>query len=139
MRMKQLLKLAFITATLTQLTWAHGEDKLGPHGGYIRMPGAFHIELVAGHDASFDIYLMDVGNKNPITANSSVTLSHISKDKTDFTCFPVDDHFTCKLGKKINLNEGKLQASPVRNGAKGKIAEYPIPLTLGNSPAKSEH
>ena len=31
---------------MTSQSWAHGEDKYGPHKGFIRMPGAFHTELV---------------------------------------------------------------------------------------------
>jgi hypothetical protein len=33
--------------------WGHGEDKPGPNGGYIQMPGAFHTELVPVSDKVF--------------------------------------------------------------------------------------
>jgi anionic cell wall polymer biosynthesis LytR-Cps2A-Psr (LCP) family protein len=124
-----------------QTAFAHGENKLGPHDGYIRMPGAFHTELVPSHEDSFSVYLMDVNNKNALVNNSSVTLTHVSKkgQKTNFTCFPIDDHFTCKLGKKINSKEGKFQVLAKRNGIEGKVAEYPIPLKLEGEEPKSGH
>ena len=56
---------ALIFSTLTVLSvnlFAHGEDKPGPHGGYIRMPGSFHTEVVK-EKAGYRVYLLDINWK----------------------------------------------------------------------------
>lgn len=128
--MKYLFFISTIAFNLS--AYAHGENKLGPHDGYIRMPGSFHTELVPNHEDAYSVYLMDVNNQNAITKDSNVKLTYqsLKGKKIDFTCFPVDDHFTCKLGNKINSKEGKYLLKATRNKVEGKVAEYPLPLAL---------
>lgn len=136
--MKNLLSLISIYLFLINTAMAHGENKFGPHDGYIRMPGAFHTELVQSHDDSFSIYLMDVNNKNPTTKDSSAKLTYINKSiKSDFACFSIDDHFTCKPNEKISTKQGKLIINSVRLNVKSKDAVYDLPLKLSGS-EKSE-
>lgn len=139
--MKSVL-LALVLFTISgQNVFAHGENKLGPHGGYIRMPGAFHVEIVPSHKDAFSVYLMDVNNTNPVTRNSDISLTHLSESgkKTDFSCYPNEDHFICKNGEKINSKEGKLLVKANRNNAKGNLAEYLLPLKLIGEAPKSSH
>ena len=56
--MKYLILFASIwTATNA---FAHGEDKAGPHGGFIRMPGAYHTEVVPVSKNQAKVYLLDM-------------------------------------------------------------------------------
>jgi hypothetical protein len=57
------------------LASAHGEDKAGPNGGFIRMPGAFHTELVPSGKDKLKVYLLDIQWKNPSLKNSSNLLT----------------------------------------------------------------
>ena len=63
---------AFASLTQLDFAFAHGENVLGPNGGHIRMPGAFHTELVQTSDQGFKVFLLDVDWKNPVTSNSAV-------------------------------------------------------------------
>jgi len=127
---KLLLTFVFL---LQSSVFAHGENKLGPNGGFIRMPGFFHTELVQLNDRDFVVYLMNVNNENPTINNSKVELQYLSTHnlKTSFTCKPTKNHFVCKLGnKKINFKAGKILLTAEREGEKGKVAEYQLPLSL---------
>lgn len=85
--------------------WAHGEDKLGPDGGFIRMPGAFHAELVPLSKNQVKVYLLDIDWKNPSVKNSMVKLkvgkhsaSCLTKNKQYFLCtFTIDVDLSQKL------------------------------------------
>ena len=67
------MKAAFVTLSLTLFTsvagFAHGMNKPGPHGGYVRMPGDYHIELVPV-DKELKVYFLDM-KFNPITLNDA--------------------------------------------------------------------
>lgn len=139
--MKSGLFVLLVLLSVGQNAFAHGENKLGPHNGFIRMPGAFHVEVVPGHDNAFSVYLMDVNNKNSVILNSGVSLTHVSinGNKTDFSCFPREDSFSCKSKEKINSKEGKLLVKANRNKVKGNEAEYKLPLKLEGEVSKSGH
>ncbi len=115
---------------LPSLAWAHGEDKLGPHGGYVRMPGAFHTEVkISGHEVQ--VYLLDMEWKNPTVENSTVRVSYQGDAKiSKLKCNALKNEFSCELPKSFNSKRGKLRVTAVRNGAKGGVAEYNIPLKL---------
>lgn len=137
--MKKILSLATVYLILTNTVLAHGENKFGPHEGYIRMPGSYHTELVQSHDDSFSVYLMDVNNKNPEVKNSSVKLTYINKNKSiSFTCFPIDDHFSCKPDEKINSIKGKLIINAIRLNVKSNDAIYELPLKLAGDEKKHD-
>ncbi len=63
-----------IVTTLSLNVFAHGEDKPGPHGGFIRMPGAFHTEVVKEKEG-YRVYLLDINWKNPSVLDSAVLAS----------------------------------------------------------------
>jgi len=110
--------------------FAHGENKFGPHKGYIRMPGAFHTELVPSGNNAFSVYLMDVNNKQPTTKNSSIEFEYSNEEHILLECKPVEDHYTCNTDKKINLEKGQITLKAIRDGRKGKDAIYDLPLSL---------
>lgn len=128
--MKILLSLLVISSFNA---FAHGENVPGPHGGHIRMPGAFHTELVLNSDSA-KVYLLDARFKNPMTKNSQVGLilnSH--HESKEISCIVKEDHFDCPLPAKLTGFSG-ISVKAVRNGAKGQEAKYPLPLSFPQAP-----
>jgi hypothetical protein len=64
--------LLFSIAT-TSMTEAHGMDKPGPHGGFIKMPGSFHTELIL-EEQKAKVWLLDANFENPTIKESSLGL-----------------------------------------------------------------
>ncbi len=130
MKIMMLLLLILTTSNV----FAHGENIPGPHGGHIRMPGAFHTELVLSSQSA-KVYLIDARFKNPITENSKVDLTLHFKDKSeDISCVKEQDHFTCPLPKKLTTITG-IDLKAVRNGVVGKVARYSLPLSFPQAQA----
>lgn len=123
------MKIAFLISLLFSINaFAHGEDSPGPHNGYIKMLGAFHVEAAQDTDGSFHVFLLDVAFKNPVAKNSSVELSVKQKAETKFTCEIMgNNHFHCVPPKKTSLDRGKLIIKANREGATGE-AQYNLPL-----------
>lgn len=124
--------MKYLTALLLTpaLSWAHGENKAGPHGGHIRMPGAFHTELVLNKDQDLQIYLLDMNFKNPSIKDSKVEVYAKSNSGTQvtFKCPTMGgDHFHCLPEMKFPLN-GELVVKAVREKAVGNEAVYKLPL-----------
>ena len=108
---------------------AHGMSELGPHKGYIQMPGSFHTEVVQNTDGSFKIYLIDIEFKNPMTKNSGVKAKLKSKRTTELKCSAVNDYFNCTGLAKL-VNKGELTILATRDGIKGNEAIYQLPMKL---------
>lgn len=110
--------------------FAHGEDKLGPNGGYIRMPANFHTEVVKINNKKIQVYLLDIQFKNPVVQNSDVTGSHyIGHAENKLNCrMKKKKYFECI--SKTELTEGHLKISARRNEATSYDAFYPLPLRL---------
>lgn len=121
------LNFIFVSEALS-----HGEDKYGPNWGYIRMPGAYHTELLPVSDQEVQVRLLDINWKNPITQNSSVSLVIPSKRTTEVTCeAKKSEYFSCPLPAGFNLKKpGKLIVNSTRDGQKGAQAVYELPLKL---------
>lgn len=116
---------------------AHGEDKPGPHGGYIRMPGGFHTEVKLTEE-SLHIYLLDIQWKDPVTEKSKVEVEYkTSTGATKLACRADQNFFSCELPKGFNKETGKLLVMADRMGMKGAKAEYDLPLKLLNQ--KNKH
>ena len=138
--MKTFSILVLLCCLKINLASAHGEGKLGPNNGYIRMPGAFHVELAPSTDGSFMVYLMNVNNQEPVTINSSVVLSYKNKNKTSaFTCSSMNNHFACKPNEKINLKLGQIIVVANRSGNQTGTATYDLPLSLVHDMSKMKH
>ncbi|MDZ7748563.1 MAG: hypothetical protein U5K43_06725 [Halofilum sp. (in: g-proteobacteria)] len=112
---------------------AHGTEEAGPNGGEIRMPGAFHVEVVAREDA-LRLYLLDMQFENPRTKGSSVdaTLKQ-DGDSFDLACSVADGAkaFTCPLPDATTLNEGTLVVDASRAEMPAEPAKYELPLAFG--------
>lgn len=110
-------------------TMAHGEDKLGPHGGHIRMPGPFHTELVYKSSTEIEIYLLDIQFQNPVIANSVVKISAKSKGKTEnLNCQAQESTKSFKCTAKSDLSQSTLTLVAKREAAQGNEAIYKLPL-----------
>lgn len=111
------------------LAMAHGEDKPGPHGGYIKMPANFHTEVIADKDGSFHIYLLDLQFQNPTVIRSEIQAHIISgKIKSNLSCKPMGTtHFHC-TGTKPDI-KGELILRAKRQGTWASMkAKYALPL-----------
>lgn len=116
------MKILFLfLLSLSLKVLAHGENNPGPHGGVIRMPGAFHTELlVKGGTAR--IWLLDVNFKNPTTQNSTLS---VKADGGEVHCMNKKDHFECHLTEK-QQKSAELKLKALRSGVSGKEIIYPL-------------
>lgn len=122
--------LVALSLLISSQAWAHGEDQFGPHGGYVRMPGAYHTEVVLDGPHKAKVYLLNMEWKNPTVKNSSVEIRH-SANKTVISCTPASDHFECVFPKETNLKKkGQLIIQSQYEGQKGNEATYDLPLKL---------
>lgn len=125
------MKLFAIVILLPSLLWAHGEEKPGPHGGHIQMPGAFHTELVLAKDHSAHIYLLDMNFQNPTTKDSQVTVvARNKKSEVKYNCSVMGgNHFHC-LPQGAVLPQAELVVKATREKAIGNEAIYKLPLKV---------
>jgi hypothetical protein len=125
------MKAAFVTLLfafcLSEQTLAHGMNKPGPHGGYIRMPGNYHIELVpAGKELK--VYFLDM-NFAPIPLNeATVSLTLTGKKPLKAQCLKEMHFFRCdtkelsfKMFKEVVVESSKA-------GEVEATSTYKIPL-----------
>lgn len=125
MRFRNIILAVFFLPTIVL---AHGEDQPGPHGGSIRMPGAFHTEVIINKDKSVQVYLLDMNFKNPTIKDSKVTVRIENKKKINsLKCAAMGDHFHCHSEDKQPL-KGRLVVEATREKAVGNEAVYELPL-----------
>ena len=137
------MKKSFVTAVLTLMTastaFTHGEDKLGPNGGYVRMPGAYHTEVVPEGENKFRVYLLDINWKNPTVKSSEIKAQLTGKKKSPVKCEVQNDYFLCQLAEGVKLTSGTLVLETTRDNQKGAKATYPLPLKLEKATPKPEN
>lgn len=114
--------------------FGHGEEKPGPNGGYIRMPGGFHTELVKINDQKFKIYLFDINWKKPTIEKSSVEAIVKYKIGEDpVSCKPEGSFFTCELAKGKSLKSAEeISIKAMRENVVGVPVKYSLPLSLSH-------
>jgi hypothetical protein len=126
---------ALAVVASSSLAFAHGEDAPGPHGGDVRMPGAFHTEVKLG-EKSLQVYLLDMNFANPIVEKSDVSATlKQGKKNVSLKCAPAGEAFSCDLPKGQQLKSGELEVKANRGGLQGNVATYSLPLKFGSSPA----
>ena len=114
----------------TSFVFAHGEDKPGPHGGVIRMPGAYHTEVVLLGASKLKVYLLDIHWKNPSVKDSSVSVT-FGEEKIQ--CEKEREFFVCTFDESVDLkSKGKLVVESIREKQRGNLVEYEVPLKVGN-------
>ncbi len=130
-------KLNLLLIVFPLLTWAHGEDKPGPHGGFIKMPGAFHTEVLAAGKNKLKVYLLDMQWKNPSIVKSELKVTH--NKKTKGTCGIKENYYECGFPTSVNLNtKGELSVTAQRDGQVGNEMIYALPLKL-EAPKNDDH
>lgn len=114
---------------------AHGEEKPGPNGGEIRMPGAFHTELKqVGRE--FHVYLLDLEFKNPMIENSGVEISALRAGALGSPWLLVcratkaarPAGFVCSESKYAPQASDILKVRAKRGASAGNETEYKLPL-----------
>ena len=130
-RMKLFLLVLLSNIIISTSAFAHGEDKYGPNKGFIKMPGAFHTEVVPSTDGSYLVYLVDFYNKNPTVKDSTVEFQVKNDDKViTFDCKIVNNtYYKCTTNEKIKAN-GQIILTAKRLGSQGRPAIYDLPLKL---------
>lgn len=119
--------------------FAHGEDKAGPNGGFIRMPGAYHTELILDGKNKLKVYLLNLQWKNPSLINSKVSISYSGKSKATATCKPEKNFYLCSFPEPIDLTEsGNLKVLSQREGQEGIEVSYPLPFKFEAPATKQE-
>ena len=131
----KLLTLAITLQTFFFNQYSYADELLGPHGGYYRMSGRDHIELVPKLNGEFSVYLLDLRLKNPTIKNSSVNVK-IGDDKDKYEkklatldCITMKDHFYCTNKTNIETNPNtKLYLKAKRLGIELEEVSYPLPF-----------
>ncbi|TGL13597.1 hypothetical protein [Leptospira meyeri] len=137
---KKIVKLSILLflISVNQMA-AHGEHKPGPHGGAIRMPGAFHTEVLPYQNLGFKVYLLDIHFENPTSKNSKLRGKVVSNEKEfPLKCTGHPDHFYCEIPKGSSVLEGELILFPEWNLQKGAEVKYKLPL-FETKDVKKEH
>jgi len=123
--MMKLLFVPFLTFVLySSSIFSMGGDKPGPNGGYISMPGTYHVELVDKGQV-FRVYLLDMSMRNPIVLNSSVKLKFISNKSQEISCSTEKNYFVCK---KPTGKFKEVIVDSTRNKVHAIVATYKLPL-----------
>ncbi|MBK9324228.1 MAG: hypothetical protein IPM97_14995 [Bdellovibrionaceae bacterium] len=130
--MRTLIFTLLMTLILGEgVVYAHGEDKLGPNGGFIRMPGAFHTEVLPLGANKLKVYLLDINWENPSVLNSSLRVSLRSKKTSQAKCEVQENYYLCEFPMEVNLTKrGELSVEAQRENQKGNMVSYELPLKL---------
>lgn len=119
--------ILFASMLTTISIFAHGEDKLGPHGGFLLMPGAFHTEVIP-EQKDFKVMLLDIDFKNPTVKDSEVkAVIKYNGQSISIPCTAKTDYFFCPVARSL-LNKGQLEITATRLGEKGASMAYDLPL-----------
>lgn len=118
----------FLTAIFSSQVLSHADNQPGPHDGIIRMPGAFHTEVIPQNNG-IRVMLLDMQFDGPTTINSSVkAIIQTEAGEWSFICKPKEDYFFCPIDTKLLESKGTLQILAQRQNMQGAPADYPLPL-----------
>ena len=127
MRIKIVTLLSLLLST--EVAFAHGMNKHGPNGGYIKMPGAFHTELV-DKGVNMHVYLLDMNFNNPTTTDSTVKIKYKGSIESEYSCTKSTDYFVCEKPKNGLKYIKEVIINAIRNNSRGREAVYSLPLKL---------
>jgi hypothetical protein len=127
------MKASFLTilmaAFFSQGAFAHGMNKAGPNGGYVRMPGNYHIELVS-QDKAIIVYFLDMMFKPISIENGSVKLSLKGEKSFKTDCIKEATSFKCELKNESLNNYKEAILESTRDGKVITTSIYKLPLSL---------
>lgn len=127
--MKASFVTLILTALLSQTAFAHGMNKAGPNGGYVRMPGNYHVELVSKEKA-LTVYFLDMMFKPISIDQASVTLSLNGPKSFKTTCEKVEAAFKCDLKNESLKNYKEVVLETTRDGKAIAKSTYKLPLSF---------
>lgn len=127
------MKLAFVTILLTFIiqntVFAHGMGKPGPNGGYIKMPGAYHVELVSS-EAETKVYLLDMNFQKLDMSKSKVSMSLKGAKDFPVKCTKEVEFFRCDIkGNELKMYK-ELTISSSKAGEASAPSVYKLPLSF---------
>lgn len=126
------MKLQFVTIFSLLLSFnlfAHGMNKHGPNGGYIRMPGAFHTELV-DKGAHYNIHILDMGFKPASADGMTISAQYKGEKEIMVACEKTKNMFVCAKPDKDTTKYTTVNLSITKNGKATAPASYSLPLKL---------
>ena len=127
------MKASFVTLIMTCLlstaAFAHGMSKLGPHNGYVRMPGSYHVELVP-ESAGYRVYFLDMQFKNISVKDATTTMVIKSDQSGTIGCKKEDGYFLCPVEKQILKTAKEIVLETSVNGKTKAASRYSLPLSL---------
>ncbi|EMK00368.1 MULTISPECIES: hypothetical protein [unclassified Leptospira] len=112
---------------------SHGENKPGPHGGLIRMPGNFHVEILDLGNSKYQIYLLDINFENPSLKSSSLVAKlRTSEGYKNLSCEAAKNSFICTGDPKSKKTKKELILFANRENSKGSEIKLELPLKKDN-------
>lgn len=127
------MKASFVTlllaTMLSQTAFAHGMNKAGPNGGYVRMPGNYHVELVS-KDKAVAVYFLDMMFKPIAIDQASVTLSLNGAKSFKTVCVKEAKSFVCNLNGESLTNYKEVVLETTRDGKVVAKSLYKLPLSF---------
>ena len=127
------MKASFVTLLLTlvlsQTAFAHGMNKAGPHGGYVRMPGAYHVELVPV-DKELKVYFLDMAFAPISIDQASVTLTLRGKTTLKAECLKELHFFRCDTKDQSFKSFREIIVESTKDGKASASSNYKVPLSF---------
>lgn len=125
------LRCILLPVLFSSLVHAHGDNELGPNKGIIRMPGAFHTELVPVNETQFKIYLLDIDIKNPSMKDSALDVTFEGKSISKVKCAVDVNFYLCQLPANQGQDQkGTLVVNAQREKMVGNKTTYPWPIKI---------
>ena len=127
--MKASIVTILLATLLSQTALGHGMNKAGPNGGYVRMPGNYHVELVSKEKAVI-VYFLDMMFK-PITIDQASVKLSLKGDKSFKTdCVKETASFKCDLKNESLKNYQEVTLESTRDGKTIATSTYKLPLSF---------
>ena len=129
------MKASFVTLLMTCLfssnSFAHGMNKPGVNNGYVRMPGAYHVELVPISEG-FRVYFQDIQFKSISTKDATLNLVVKAQTSATIGCKKEEANtFVCPVEKAALKGATELVLeSSINNGKTKGSSVYKYPLSF---------
>lgn len=129
--MKASFVTLFITCLFSSNSFAHGMNKPGTNNGYVRMPGAYHVELVPVAEG-FRVYFQDIQFKAISTKDATLNLIVKSNTVATIGCKKEGaSAFLCPVDKSALKGARELVLeSSINNGKTKASSAYKYPLSF---------
>lgn len=127
------MKAAFVTLVtlliISSTVSAHGMNKPGPHGGFVRMPGTYHIELVPS-GLELKVYFLDMNFKPLPISDAIVELTLNGKKPFKAQCLKEMQFFRCDTNEQSYKKFKEISIESSIKGSDETKSVYKVPLKL---------